>query len=158
MTSFTTKVHLGNVPLIGGRISAGAKVGLKAAGLYVKGAASTYPPVRRRKVDTKLWTIKQRRYFFAALRKGEIVVPYTRGTAPKSERAGARWAVDERRIDAGRVTVGNNASYAPRLYDRKAQSWYHKGNWPTTTQIAKKTGPEARRIVRAAVAGKLQGK
>jgi len=157
MVDFSASVKLGKVPLIGGRITDGARVGLKAAGLYVKGVASTYPKVRRLKVDTKLWTLKQRKYFFWALRKGVIEVPYRRG-GKRSQRLGARWAVDESRLDAGQVTVGNNASYAPVVYDRKNQSWYHKGNWLNTQQIAKKAGPQARRIVRAGVANKLQGR
>ena len=156
--TFSVKINLGNVPKIGGRITSGARAGLKAAGLYVKGVASIYPPVRRRKVDTSLWTVRQRGYFFAALKEGKIEVPYRRGSSPGSQRLGARWAVDERRIAQGRVTVGNNSSYAALVYSKSGQSGYHKGNWKTIDAIAKKAGPEARRIVRLAIAGKLEGK
>jgi hypothetical protein len=157
-SAFTTKVNLGKVPLIGGRISLGAQIGLKAGALYLKGVASEYPPVRRLKVDTTKWTIKQRRWFFAALKKGEIEVPYPRGTSRRSERLGARWAVDESKVAQGVAVVGNNASYAQRVYGRQEQSWYHKGNWLNTTQIARKGGPRVRQIMAVAIAGKLEGR
>lgn len=139
-------VNLGKVPLIGGRITAGTRAGLEAAGLVVKGQAQIYPKVRVRKVDTSKWTVKQRRFFFAALRDGRIEVPYRRGLSPTSERLKQRWTS---KVDASgkSVTVGNNASYAKVMYEKDSQAWYHKGNWPTTEDIAKKSASGAQKAL-----------
>ena len=53
---------------------------------------------------------KQRRYFFAALRDGQIEVPYRRGGSPGSERYGTQFYVQPR--GALTTAVGNRASYA----------------------------------------------
>lgn len=73
---------------------------------------------------------KQRRYFFAALRKGKIQVPYIRtgainalwevttmangNTKVRSTRKGAKWV------------IGENTE----------QSRYHAGNWPSVNDVA----------------------
>ena len=153
MTGFY--VSLGNVPLLGQRITAGSRAGLQAAGLVVKGQAQIYPKVRRLKVDTSKWTAKQRRFFFAALRDGRIEVPYRRGLSPTSERLKQRWTS---KVDASgkSVTVGNNSSYARQVYSKADQSWYHKGNWPTEEDIAKKATPAAVKAYTAGIKAELE--
>lgn len=158
MTQLEYKIDLGNVPLLAARLSAGQVAGLKAAGLYVKGVASQYPRVRRLKVNTKLWTVRQRKFFFAALKRGELRVPYTRGSDPRSQRAGPRWASDDSRAEAGQVVVGNNATYARYLYSKSDQAWYHRGNWRDIEQIGRQVGPQARRIIAASTREKLEGR
>ena len=49
---------------------------LTAAAVVVENQVRTYPPVRKKKQPFK--TDKQRRYFFYALKRGLIKVPYRR--------------------------------------------------------------------------------
>lgn len=152
MTNFTHRIDLGNVPLIPSRLKAGTDAFLDAAALYVKGDASKYPPVRRKKV-AQFWTKKQRGYFFYALKKGLIDVPYTRGSSRRSERLMQRWGI---RKQGNTRVIGNNASYSLLMYGRgKAQSLYHKGNWRDIGQIGKDVTLTVRRLVRVHVMGKL---
>lgn len=154
MSDLTITVDLGKLPamLARGQSGEGVKAGIKAAALFIKGKAATYPPVRRRKQPFK--TDKQRRAFFAKLKDGEITVPYRRGSSPGSERLAQRWTIEAR--DGGlSAVVGNNASYAPLVQSAKAQSFYHKGNWKTDAEIVKDHGPEAARIVRTTVIAHL---
>src|SRR5690349_4593724 len=129
MTGLNIHIDFGKLPDAirrGERIGDGLKVGLKAGALYLKGKWAVYPPVRRRKVDTSLWTPKQRRGFFAKLNAGEIEVPYRRGSSPGSQRLAQRFAVS---MDgSGRsVTVGNNSTYSRVvLGPKKVQAFYHK--------------------------------
>ena len=149
-------IDLNDVVLLDDRLLDGAIDGVKAAALYVQGEARRYPPVRRKRV-AQYWTAKQRRFFFAALRRGEIDVPYRRGLSPRSERLMQRWAVSYE--NGGRTAiVGNNASYAPLVHGLPGQqSLYHAGNWKRIDEIAKATGPRAREIVKTVIIGKIRG-
>lgn len=148
-------IDLGDVVFLDDRLQDGAIDGVKAAALYVKGEAGSGPPVQRKRVAQD-WTIRQRKFFFAALRSGRIEVPYRRGMSPGSQRAMQRWGVTY--ADGGlTATVGNNAAYSPYLYDPARQALYHKGNWKTTAEIARNTGPRAREIVATVIRGKLKG-
>lgn len=152
MTDLYAKVDLGKVPLIPGRLRDGTDAFLDAAALYVKGDASKYPGVKRKKVADK-WTKKQRGYFFYALKKGLIDVPYTRGSSRRSERLMARWSI---RAQGHTRIVGNNASYALLMHGRgKHQSFYHRNNWRNIDKIGRDVGPTVRRLVRTHVMGKL---
>jgi hypothetical protein len=128
------------------RVKSGApfKAGLRAGAVFFKGRMSIYPPVRRQKMIFK--SIRHLRGFFAALRRGDIEIPYRRVTSPNSETASKRWATSD--LDDGMTqVVGNNASYAGLLYSPRGQSWYHKGNWLTTEQRWKQDGDETRRVI-----------
>jgi hypothetical protein len=110
-----------------------------AAALHVKGQAAIYPEVKRLTrasvYGSTFKSDKQRRYFFAALRKGEIEVPYRRGESPKSETFGRRWTIAT--SNAGLTAeIGNNASYGPRLMDSGRQSLYAKAVcWRTVEDV-----------------------
>ena len=74
---------------------------------------------------------KQRRWFFAALRRGEITVPYVRtGTL------GRRWTTRVRgSADGVEGTVGNNTEYAPFVQGKSQQAQIHQGRWETIEQV-----------------------
>lgn len=96
-----------------------------------------YPPVSRRPQPFK--SDRQRRYFFFALRKGLIVVPYYRGQNPRSEDMKHRWTV--KRVQRGIVEARNNASYVQLVQSWEKQTEYHKGTgWRTDRQVIEQDG------------------
>jgi len=125
------------------------KAGLKAAGVHVKGKIAKYPP--RTYVPQPFKTFKQRAWFFAALKSGEIEVPYRRGQSPGSEDLGQKWTVKERKGGL-QVVVGNNVSYGPYVQGPGEQASFMKArSWKTTDQVAQEETAEVNRIVAAAV-------
>lgn len=110
------------------------KAALKAAAVHVKGKIATYPGPGHRPQPFK--SDKQRRGFFAKLKKGEIEVPYRRGSSPGSQRLGTRWTVESRN-DGWTQVIGNNASYGPLVQGPQTQTSYHATTgWKTTAQVA----------------------
>lgn len=90
-----------------------------------------YPPESHRPQAFK--TDKSRRYFFWALRKGKIEVPYRRGQSPGSESLKHRWTVTP--VSDG-VEVRNNASYVRYVHSWESQAAYHKETgWKTDRQV-----------------------
>jgi hypothetical protein len=127
------------------------KASLKAAGLYLKGRVAVYPaqtrPTRESVYGSSFKTEKQRRFFFAALKKGEIDVPYRRGASSGSETFGRRWTVGTTN-NGLRVMVGNNASYGPLLMDEEKQSLYARAvGWRTVQAIMKEERDKVTEIV-----------
>lgn len=105
---------------------------------HLQRAIAKYPPQVSRPQPFK--SDKQRRYFFAALRRGEIKVPYRRtGTL------GRRWTT-EVSPDGRRGVVGNNTPYGPLVQgDASQQVRYHAaGGWRRVDHVAR---IEARRVV-----------
>ena len=122
---------------------------MKQIGTHVKGKASKYPPVSRRPQPFK--TPEQRRGFFYHLRKGDIEVPYRRGTSPGSETLDKKWTFRTDPKGTG-VTIANNASYGPLVQGNDAQTDYHRGTgWKTTEQIAKEEEETVLKEVQKAV-------
>ena len=118
---------------------------MKAAAVYVKGKAAEYPErktiARASVYGTPFKTIKQRRWFFWALKNDKIEVPYNRGSSPGSEAFGRRWTVSAQNNGLTQV-VGNNADYGPYLMDPQKQSAYSKAmGWQTTQVIVDETAP-----------------
>lgn len=75
-------------------------------------------------------TDKSRRFFFAALRKGKIKVPYERTDA-----INVSWEVTT--MANGNTKIANkrkNAKYV--IGERTEQSAYHAGNWPSVDDVA----------------------
>lgn len=142
------RVHLGQVPQLIKKLNEldGYKRGLHLAGLHLQNKIRQYPRVSRRPQPFR--TAKQRRAFFAMLQSGRIVVPYVRGSNPRSERLAQRWAVS-RSQDGLTVTVGNNASYASRVQGIAGQqSKYHSvTGWKRIDEVAKSEGAKVREII-----------
>lgn len=88
----------------------------------------------RSSVYGQTWkSAKQRRYFFFALRKGIIQVPYRRGLSPGSERLGRSWTAKP--VDDTSVAIGTNVSYARMVKDGEQQTRYMKAvGWTTIQQ------------------------
>lgn len=121
------------------------KAGIAESALLVKGRIATYPPVRRGPQPFK--TAKQQRYFFRALRKGEIEVPYRRG-GKNSEALGRRWTLAFEN-DGLSAVLGNNASYGPVVQSRPMQSNYHRATgWPVIEDVAEQSGAEVLAIIK----------
>lgn len=88
----------------------------------------------RSSVYGQTWqSAKQRRYFFFALRKGIIQVPYRRGLSPGSQRLGRSWTAKQ--VDDTSVAIGTNVTYARMVKDEGQQTRYMKAvGWTTIQQ------------------------
>lgn len=80
---------------------------------------AAYPGASGAKQEFK--TAKSRRFFFAALRKGKLVVPYRR-----SGDLGRAWQIVK--LSAARMALVNSQQHAGLVQGLK-QAAYHKGTW-----------------------------
>ncbi|MBN2002806.1 MAG: hypothetical protein JXA21_05570 [Anaerolineae bacterium] len=94
---------------------------------------------------------KQRRFFFAALRKGQITVPYRRtGTL------GRKWTSRVTFNDADVAGfVGNNTPYGPYVQGFADQAQIHAGNWQTDQQVAQESADEVMGFFAEEISGLL---
>lgn len=99
---------------------------VEAGARTLTGIFKKYPPVkrltRREVYGSAFRSDKQRRWFFWALRTGQIEVPYFRGQNPRSENLQQSWAVEM--VDDETVRVGTQVSYAQTVMDDAKQSKY----------------------------------
>ena len=125
------------------------KAGITAGALHIVDKIDNAPP--RKHITIKQiggWASeKQRRWFFWALRTGQIEVPYRRGISPRSEQLEQSWTIKKR--DGGlSAVVGNDTSYGPFVQSKAQQSRMMKLiGWNTIEQVAKKEGPEVRDLI-----------
>lgn len=94
------------------------------------GMAKAPPPI-----PAGLWaattTPKQKRYFFAALKRGEVSTSRT-GSARK-------WTTNVSESASGIVgVIGNNANHAPWVWSSSFQAKMHKDRWPTDQGVMDK--------------------
>jgi len=90
-----------------------------------------YPPPPQYSGGAAWMTAKQRRWFFANLRKGLIDVPYRR-----TGKLGQSWTTSVDATAAGLTGVlGNNRSYARYVQDRDLQAKIHVDRWPTAQDV-----------------------
>jgi hypothetical protein len=118
---------------------------LKSAGMYLVGKLKVYPPEKRQTrasvYGETFKSDKQRRYFFYALGKGLITVPYSRGADSRSERFKAAWALNTRNSGMS-IVIGNDTTYGPYLMDNEQQSKFMAAKgWPTIAQVEQTEGP-----------------
>lgn len=100
-------------------------------------------PIQKIGVPQPFKTDKSRRYFFAALRRGEITVPYRRGQG-KSQTYGKQWYVETSGMTA---TIANRATYARYLAGETEQSAYMKARgWRKIKEVADEKLPEIIKI------------
>ena len=115
------------------------KASLKAAATHVKGKIAKYPDAgnkpRKGWMSENVWTDKQRRWFWANLKEGNISLPYQRGTSPGSEALGRKWTTAPRNNGMAYV-VGNNVSYGPLVQGEKQARYHAQTGWKTTEQVA----------------------
>ena len=131
------------------------KLAVRTAALHVKGKVAVYPQQRRMTrasvYGSTFVSDKQRRYFFAALKRGEIEVPYRRGESPKSETLGRRWTVNITN-NGMRAVIGNNASYGPLVMDQDRQSVFMKAvGWRTVQEIVEDERATVMEVIRRGI-------
>lgn len=99
---------------------------------------------------------KQRRYFFFALRKGVIQVPYRRGLSPGSQRLGRSWTA--KAINDTSVAIGTNVTYARMVKDEGQQTKYMKAvGWTTIQQDIQRGRRATLNAMNAAIRKALTG-
>ena len=122
------------------------EIALGEGAKHIRNEARRYPPQSHKPMQWK--SAKQRRWFFANLREGNIEVPYRRGQSPGSEKLGSSWNIrTENRGGNIKAIIGTPASYAPYVMDERRQAAYHKGNWKTIQSIAKDQANTVKRFV-----------
>ena len=114
--------------------------------------AEEYPGPPQRPYPQMLRTAKQRRYFFWALAKGIIKVPYVR-----SGKLGQSWSWDvSTSADGLHGKVGTNYKSAPYVQSKARQARIHQGNWQTDEDALREKKDEIiqrfRKAVREALA------
>ena len=127
------------------------RAGIEAAAVHVKGKLAQYPPVnrftRQQVYGQTFESDKQRRAFFALLRKGKIEVPYRRGESPGSQTFGRRWTIQMQNAGLTAV-IGNNARYGPLLMDADSQTRYAaKVGWKTAQSVLEAESPDVNRFI-----------
>ena len=109
------------------------KAGIRAAAVHISGIVSKYPSQKHVPISAVGgWkSDKQRKWFFANLRKGNITIPYRRTDALKH-----RWTTSIR--DHGfTAIIGNNTPYARFVMGDKQTAMMQKIGWKTTDTVAK---------------------
>jgi len=124
------------------------EAGLAAVALEVQNELAPYPGQSGKAQGFK--SDKSRRFFFAALRKGQITVPYRR-----SGDLGRAWSI--RKVGSMRVALINTQSYAGLVHSVTNQADYHKGNWTTDKTAADRVRPRVKGIMEAAIKAALRG-
>ncbi|MCA0455654.1 MAG: hypothetical protein LCI00_16885 [Chloroflexi bacterium] len=120
----------------------GLKLGLAAAALDIKAEFTKYPQHKPRP-QAPYWTPKQRRGFWAKLNKGEIEVPYVRGSSKNSQKLGQSWTTEARNSGLTQV-IGTAVGYARLVQSAAKQTRYHKKTgWRTEKQIMQAEAPKA---------------
>lgn len=111
-------------------------------------ALKTYPPQTHKKQPLK--TVRQRRYFFWALRTGKIHVPYRR-----TEDIKRKW---QARVDLRGTSVTLNLTNTSDHADGVIgdRQWkYHQGNWTPAAVTVKKYEPFIQTTVREEVGRRI---
>lgn len=92
----------------------------------VRNVVAPYPSAARKKQPFK--SDKSRRFFFAALRSGQITVPYQRTGV-----TGRSWMIEPTSYGA---LLSNSAPGAKYVHAATTQVAYHRGNWTTDVEGA----------------------
>lgn len=91
---------------------------------------------------------RQRRWFFAALRSGQIRIPYRRtGTLgrgwTKHIKRGAKWPS---------ATIGTHVAYAPYVQSKERQAPMHARNrWSTAQDVVRERADDVKRFIEQAL-------
>lgn len=114
---------------------------------FAQNFVAKYPP-RSSSKRMVFKSDKQRRWFFWALRSGQIDVPYRRtGTLGKS------WTTDVRVTSENiRGVLGNVRPYAPYVQDEERQAQMHKGHWPTVQMLLRAPAARMQKYFEQAIA------
>jgi hypothetical protein len=129
---------------------------LRQSAVYVLEELRTYPPQRRltrKSVYGKTFqSDKQRRWFFAALRSGEIQVPYRRTNAFRKN-----WTIKSGRSGLRQV-VENFTGYGPYNMGNRSQSRFQaKIGWRKTQTVVKEVTPRLERDLALSIEKEMGG-
>ena len=124
----------------------GAKRGLKAGALHVKGKIAKYPPSTIANSPGRPGGWYERGWGSRYKRLDGVV------TGKKtSETLGRRWTTGEKNAGLTQI-VGNNASYAPYVQSKEKQARFHKARgWLTDEQVLKQEGDEVLQFIQKEV-------
>lgn len=112
-----------------------------------------YPPASHARQPFK--SAKQRAFVMAAIKRGDIVIPYRRGIDPRSETLGRKWQIEP---ETDGATLINTASYSDLVHTKGKQAKYHQGNWLTDEDGARQVEQDgtAERIAEKVVVHELE--
>lgn len=109
-----------------------ARIGERVAREVVLPRLMQYPPKSGRPMS--FVSDKSRKYFFAALKAGQIQVPYRR-----TGDLGRMWTQTP---SSDGLTLTSGVPYSERVIGQR-QAAYFKGVWPTTEMVARACEPDA---------------
>jgi hypothetical protein len=106
-----------------------------------------YPTPARKKYP--FVSAKQRMFVMAAIKRGQITVPFRR-----SGDLGRSWITEPTATGA---ELKNTRSYADLVHDAQQQAQYHKNTWPTDQSVATQMeqSGEAERVAQKIVESEL---
>lgn len=118
---------------------------LLAGGAHMKTAMQVYPDAKHLKREDvygkPFQSDRQRKFFFYALAKGIIQVPYRRGGSPGSRNLKQQWTVAATN-NGFSVEIGNATSYGPLVQGQGLQSRYAQAvGWQTEQQVLDREAP-----------------
>lgn len=127
----------------------------REAAKFLQGKLQKYPPqtyVSRKQAYGKTWfSDRQRRWFFAALRAGEIDVPYRRTRHLRNA-----WEIMSVGND---VVLVNDMEYAPYVHQQATQSrMLRLRDWPTVEGVGHQWGKEAGRIATQVIVRRIRSR
>ncbi|MBE0690309.1 MAG: hypothetical protein IH587_09340 [Anaerolineae bacterium] len=119
----------------------GVRRGLESAAEHIHAQITKAPPQRTwRAIFT---SDRQRRGFFARLRRGDIRVPYVR--------TGRGWLIDRSTADARSITVGTPKPGARYVWGAQQTALHRATGWRTAEQIAHEEGAYVAHLVTEAI-------
>lgn len=138
---------LAKLEMVGGALLAG--------GAHISGAMQVYPPATRPTrasvYGQAFQSDRQRRFFFAAMRKGLIQVPYRRGQSPGSRNMKQGWTVAASN-NGLTVEIGNIAPYGPLVQGAGTQSRYMAAvGWRTEQAVLDREAPAVVELLHDAI-------
>lgn len=145
MSNFEIKVKMGQVDALMRKLQAnqGFRTGAKTAFVHLKSKIAKYP-ARSSRPQAQFWSKKQRQGFFYHLKKGDIEVPYRRGTSPNSERLGQRWIVEGEGFG---TVLHNRAGYAARVQGRNQTEYHKRTGWKDAETVISEERTAMGRII-----------
>ena len=131
----------------------GAKRGLKAGALHVKGKIDEYPPSTTANSPGNPTGRWYERGWGSRYKRLDGVV-----TGKKtSETLGRKWTTAEQNAGLTQV-IGNNASYAPYVHDAEEQAKIHGDRgWKTDEQVLREEGDKVLQFIQREVERELGG-
>lgn len=128
---------------------------VKAGTAHLAGKMKVYPArahlTRKSVYGSSFKTDRQRRYFYYALKKGLIQVPYRRGQSPGSRNLKQTWTVTMSNNDLT-GEAGTNTLYGPLVQGEGTQTKYHAAaGWKTEERVLQEDGDHVVGLIHDAI-------